>query len=36
MHWHTFERLLGEHKAHVEVALIGMAAKLGVLHERFE
>ncbi len=34
MHWRTFERLQGEHDAHVNVALAGMAAHLGLLHER--
>lgn len=31
MHWRTFERLQGQHAAHVNVALAGMAAKLGLL-----
>jgi hypothetical protein len=34
MHWRTFERLLGEHDAHVSAALAGMAAKLGLLQGR--
>lgn len=31
MHWRTFERLQGEHDAHVNAALAGMATKLGLL-----
>jgi hypothetical protein len=31
MHWRTFERLQGQHDAHVNAALVGMAAKLGLL-----
>lgn len=31
MHWRTFERLQGQHDAHVNAALAGMAAKLGLL-----
>ena len=34
MHWHTFERLQGEHDAHVNAALAGMAVKLGLLQGR--
>jgi len=34
MHWRTLERLHGEHEAHVNAALAGMAAKLGLLGER--
>ena len=34
MHWRTFERLQGEHNAHVNAALAGMAVKLGLLGER--
>ena len=34
MHWSTFERLQGEHDAHVKAALASMAAKLGLLRER--
>ena len=34
MHWRTFERLQAEHDVHVSSALAGMAAKLGLLHER--
>jgi hypothetical protein len=33
-HWRTFERLQGEHDAHVNAAPAGMAAKLGLLRER--
>lgn len=31
MHWRTFERMQGQHDAHVNAALAGMAAKLGLL-----
>ena len=34
MHWHTFVRLQGEHDAHVNAALAGMAVKLGLLQGR--
>ena len=34
MHWRTFVRLQGEHDAHVNAALAGMAARLGILDER--
>ena len=34
MHWRTFERLQGQHDAHVNAALAGMAAKLDLLRER--
>ena len=34
MHWRTFERLQGQHDAHVNLALAGMAAKFGLLGER--
>ena len=34
MHWRTFERLQGEHNAHVFAALAGMSARLGLLNER--
>ena len=36
MHSRTFERLQREHDAHVNAALIGMSAKLGLLHGRLE
>ncbi len=36
MHWRTFERLQGEHDAHVNAALAGMATKLGLLGERLD
>ena len=32
MHWRTFERLQASHDFHVNAALAGMAAKLGLLH----
>jgi hypothetical protein len=35
MHWRTFERLQAEHDAHVNAALAGMAAKLGLFRARF-
>ena len=34
MHWRTFERLQREHDAHVNAAIAGMAAKLGLLQGR--
>ena len=34
MHWRTFERLQGEHDAHVNAALAGLGAKLGLLNDR--
>ena len=34
MHWRTFERLQREHDAHVNAALIGMSAELGLLQGR--
>ena len=36
MHWRTFEGLQGEHDAHVNAALAGMAAKLGLLGGQLE
>ena len=36
MHWRTFVRLQAAHNAHVNQALAGMAAKLGVAMERLE
>ena len=33
MHWCTFERRVASHDANINAALIGMAAKLGLLHE---
>ena len=36
MHWSTFERLQASHGAHVNRALAGMAAKLGMLRGRIE
>jgi hypothetical protein len=32
----TFERLQSEHDAHVNAALAGMVAKLGLLRERLD
>ena len=34
MHWRTFERLQGEHNLYVNAALVGMSARLGLLHGR--
>ena len=34
MHWRTFERLQGDHDAHVKAALAVMAAKLGLMNDR--
>jgi hypothetical protein len=34
MHQSTFERLQREHDAHINAALAGMAAKLGLLQGR--
>jgi hypothetical protein len=34
MHWRTFARLQSQHDSHVNVALAGMTAKLGLLRER--
>ena len=34
MHWRTFDRLEASHDAHVNAALAGMAARLGLLHGR--
>lgn len=31
MHWRTFERLPGQHDAHVNAALVGMVARLRLL-----
>ena len=36
MHWRTFERLQASHDFHVNAALAGMAAKLGLLGERLD
>lgn len=36
MHWQTFERLQAAHDAHVNQALAGMTAKLGIAMERLE
>jgi hypothetical protein len=34
MHWRTFDRLQAAHDAHVNQALTGMAAKMGILEGR--
>ncbi len=34
MHWRTFERLQRDHDDHVNAALVGMSAKLGLLQGR--
>ena len=36
MHWRTFERLQADQDAHVNAALAGMAAKLGLLRGRLD
>jgi hypothetical protein len=36
MHWRTFERLQTKHDAHVNEALAGMAARLGLLRGPFD
>ena len=36
MHWRTYWRLYGQHNVHVNAALAGMAAKLGLLGERLD
>ena len=36
MHWRTFARLQGQHDAHVNAALAGMAAKFGLLGESLD
>jgi hypothetical protein len=36
MHWKTFERLKAEHDALVEIALAGMARRLGLLQARLD
>lgn len=36
MHWRTFERLQREHDIHVNAALAGMAAKLGLLRGQLD
>lgn len=36
MHWRTFERLQASHDFHVNAALAGMAARLGLLGERLD
>jgi len=36
MHWRTFDRLQTEHDAHVNAALAGMAARLGLMRGRID
>ena len=36
MHWRTFERLQGEHDAHVAQSLAGIAAKLALLGDKLD
>ena len=36
MHWRTFDRLQAAHDAHVNQALVGIAAKMGILEGRLE
>jgi hypothetical protein len=36
MHWRTFEQLQASHDFHVNAALAGLAAKLGLLGERLD
>lgn len=36
MRWRTFERLRGQHDAHVNAALAGIVARLGLLRGRIK